>query len=150
MSELTADEKELYKDDLIEARKRIVSSIKSILATRGTKVDNINLMSVNNSMYWWPIGGSDITIDGSGIPFAVGEPSSIKLSSLFGYRLDPVYKIPDTFHHGIDIGAPLETNIIAVRDGNVVEINNDCVFMVILECGSRWGNYIIVSLVMVT
>lgn len=145
MSELTADEKELYKDDLIEARKRIVSSIKSILATRGTKVDNINLMSVNNSMYWWPIGGSDITIDGSGIPFAVGEPSSIKLSSLFGYRLDPVYKIPDTFHHGIDIGAPLETNIIAVRDGNVVEINNDCVSYGDLECGSRWGNYIIVS-----
>ncbi len=145
MSELNADEKELYKDDLITIRKSIVANIKSILASRGTKVDNMNLLNVSNSLYWWPIGGSEITIDGSGNQFALGEPSSIKLSSLFGYRLDPVYKIPDTFHHGIDIGAPLETNIIAVRDGNVVEINNDCVSYGDLECGSRWGNYIIVS-----
>ncbi|HZK08275.1 MAG TPA: M23 family metallopeptidase [Bacteroidales bacterium] len=45
-----------------------------------------------------------------------------RLSSFFGYRMDPFYKVMK-HHEGVDFSAPLGTDIYATGDGVVVEIN---------------------------
>jgi hypothetical protein len=42
-----------------------------------------------------------------------------RLSSYFGYRTDPYYKIPK-FHEGVDFSAPIGTDIYATGDGTVI------------------------------
>lgn len=44
-----------------------------------------------------------------------------RLSSFFGYRLDPFYKVKK-FHKGVDFSAPTGTEIYASGDGVVVEV----------------------------
>ena len=44
-----------------------------------------------------------------------------RLSSFYGYRTDPIYKIKK-FHEGVDFSAPLGTEIYATGDGVVVEV----------------------------
>lgn len=44
-----------------------------------------------------------------------------RISSYYGYRTDPFYKIK-RFHHGVDFSAPLGTPIYATGDGIVKEI----------------------------
>ncbi len=43
-----------------------------------------------------------------------------RLSSYFGYRTDPFYKVPK-FHEGVDFSAPPGTEIYATGDGKVLE-----------------------------
>lgn len=44
-----------------------------------------------------------------------------RLSSYYGYRLDPIYKV-QKFHPGIDFSAPVGTEIYATGDGIVEEV----------------------------
>lgn len=44
-----------------------------------------------------------------------------RLSSYFGYRLDPFYKVMK-FHEGVDFSAPIGTEIYATGDGEVTDI----------------------------
>ncbi|MCD4746460.1 MAG: M23 family metallopeptidase [Bacteroidales bacterium] len=44
-----------------------------------------------------------------------------RLSSYYGYRTDPFYKVKK-FHPGIDFSAPIGTEIYATGDGKVIEI----------------------------
>ena len=44
-----------------------------------------------------------------------------RLSSYYGYRLDPIYKV-QKFHPGIDFSAPVGTEIYATGDGTVEEV----------------------------
>jgi len=44
-----------------------------------------------------------------------------RLSSFFGYRMDPFYKVMK-FHEGVDFSAPVGTDIYATGNGVVVEI----------------------------
>lgn len=44
-----------------------------------------------------------------------------RLSSYFGYRMDPFYKVMK-FHEGVDFSAPIGTDIYATGDGKVVKI----------------------------
>lgn len=145
MKELSETEREEYSEELITIRKRIVENIKSILASRGSKVDAVRLSSINNSLYWWPVGGSEITTDGSGREYAMGEPVSISVSSSFGYRTHPTTGEPNTFHTGIDIAAPEGTNIIAARSGIVETIVEGCISGGDHSCGGGYGNYIVIS-----
>jgi len=46
-----------------------------------------------------------------------------RLSSYYGYRTDPIYKVRK-FHPGIDFSAPTGTEIYATGDGRVVEVKN--------------------------
>lgn len=46
-----------------------------------------------------------------------------RLSSFYGYRTDPIYKIKK-FHEGVDFSAPLGTEIYATGDGVVVEVKS--------------------------
>jgi len=45
-----------------------------------------------------------------------------RLSSYYGYRLDPIYKV-QKFHPGIDFSAPIGTEIYSTGDGIVEEVN---------------------------
>jgi len=44
-----------------------------------------------------------------------------RLSSFYGYRHDPIYKIKK-FHHGVDFSAPQGTPIHAPSEGKVIKI----------------------------
>ncbi len=44
-----------------------------------------------------------------------------RLSSFFGYRTDPIYKVKK-FHHGVDFSAPTGTEIYATGDGIVIQV----------------------------
>ena len=48
-------------------------------------------------------------------------PVSGRISSRFGYRVDPVTKRRNTFHKGIDIAAPAGTPVYAAEDGTVIK-----------------------------
>ncbi|MDD4705968.1 MAG: M23 family metallopeptidase [Bacilli bacterium] len=133
------EEYEKYEEEIIEIRKDIIRYIKSILEEYGSKNKNVNLLSLNNSLYWWPIGGSEIT-QSNGASFALGEPVSFNVTSNFGKR-------GDSFHHGLDIGGAESgtINIIAARNGIVEKVVSDCTMADGLSCGGKYGNYVVLS-----
>jgi len=137
--------KEEYKEDLILIRKKMVKEIKSILETQGIITSNVNLQSVNNSLYWWPIGGSELTTDGSGKEYAFGDPTSIEISSFYGPRTHPTTGEPNSYHSGVDITGPTGTHIVAARAGIVETVVNNCTSGGEHSCGGNYGNYIIIS-----
>lgn len=47
-----------------------------------------------------------------------------QISSYFGYRSDPIYKV-ETFHSGIDFAAPVGTEIFATGDGVVEKVESN-------------------------
>ncbi len=57
------------------------------------------------------------------------------ISSGFGYRIDPVYKV-SKFHAGLDFTAPQGTPIYATADGKVKEANYNA---------SGFGNHVVIS-----
>ena len=150
MSELNETEYEEYNDEIIAIRTRIVEHIKDILDSYGEFAETPDSygMSANSTKYWWPIGGSEIT-ETNGIKMAIGDPLSIEISSTFGKRTDPVYGTEDSNHYGIDIkGVEGVTPVIAAANGVVVTsaegetgtcVNGD------IECGGRFGNYIVIQ-----
>ncbi len=76
----------------------------------------INDGEVSASGYIWPV------------------PDSKRITSYFGPRKQPTAGA-STYHRGIDIGAPMYTNIVAVKDGKVVTATYS----------SSAGNFIIVD-----
>lgn len=46
-------------------------------------------------------------------------PDSKRVTSPYGWRTHPIFK-NRRFHRGVDIGAPTNTNIVAVQDGEVI------------------------------
>jgi hypothetical protein len=67
----------------------------------------------------FPIEGEDIT--------------TAKITSPFGYRKDPLGR-PSDFHHGIDFGVSVGTNVCSITSGIVTEVGHN---------DPTWGNYII-------
>ncbi|MDD2238878.1 MAG: M23 family metallopeptidase [Bacilli bacterium] len=128
-----------YEEEIIEIRKDIISYIKSILEEYGSKKANGNLLNIKNSLFWWPIGGSEIT-ESNGVSFALGEPVTFNVTSDFGKR-------GDSFHHGLDIGGAESgtINIIAARNGIVEKVVSNCTMADGLSCGGKYGNYIVLS-----
>lgn len=138
---------EEYSEQLLEARKKIVDTIKSILASRGSRVDTVNLYGVNNSQYWWPIGSSEITTDGDGKEYAMGDPIPTRLSSPHGERPDPMSG-ERKFHYGIDLAGGGDAGtvpIIAARSGIVEKVVDSCVSYGDNTCGGYLGNHVTIS-----
>ena len=142
---------EKYKDDIVEARKRIIDGIKSILEMYG--LDNFSKVSesfnsANENLYWWPIG-SDETTDSGGVTMAMGDPAKTSISSPYGDRIHPISGVKKK-HNGIDIpGDQGVTNVIASKDGVIVKSTKSdgisCVDGGDQSCGGGFGNYIIIQ-----
>lgn len=143
MWDVSSDEKEANKDEVIKARTRIVDRIKEILYMQtGYSEENINFKPAIGINYWWPIGSVSTSIDG-GKAFASDEPEFSSIIRDFGTSLDSVTN-NYTKNYGIDIGASSssgQTNIIAASNGTVVEVVDIC-DEGDYECGSGYGNYV--------
>ena len=84
----------------------------------------------------YSVDGSDVTSFLCGMQDPVKD-SNYSVSSLFGWR---AYN-PSRMHKGIDLAGESGTPILAVYDGEVVEIQTGQCY----ECGSGYGNYVIIE-----
>jgi len=150
MSELNDSEYKEYEEEIIEARTIIVNNIKGILEFYGefAETPSSSGSSAGSTNYWWPIGGSSIETVGD-TKMAVGDPISTTITSKFGLRTDPVTGVANSTHSGLDIaGQDGVTPIISALNGTVVKsaqgITGTCVNGD-LNCGGKYGNYIIIQ-----
>ncbi len=82
-----------------------------------------------------PLAGSGKERQGAGDAI-FDLPSAGRLTSNFGYRVDPVTGKKGVFHSGIDIAAPAGTPVKAAADG------------IVLECGfysNGYGNLVVIG-----
>ena len=71
-------------------------------------------------------------------------PTSGRISSQFGYRVDPVTKQLNTFHSGIDIAAPTGTPVYAADSGKVADTqfqNTGYGNLIIIQHGTDLATY---------
>lgn len=68
-------------------------------------------------------------------------PETERVTSPFGWRRRP-YSGQIQFHKGIDYGAPLNSPVVAIRDGVVVRVVSGCFDFGNRFCGSQFGNWI--------
>lgn len=100
----------LYSDVLIETAKKM-DQITSRLVVQSKSFDEVFEMAKNKSAFLasipaiQPISNKDLR----------------RLSSFYGYRLDPFYKVMK-FHEGVDFSAPTGTEIYATGDGVVKSV----------------------------
>src|SRR5574344_1970265 len=80
--------------------------------------------------------GSDYTYQYDGRQLQWPAPASRRITSPFGYRIDPIYKIYK-LHNGVDIGAGYGTNIVAAESGTVIAAS--------YGYNSGYGNYIMIN-----
>lgn len=146
-SDLTKEQKEEAADDLIAIRKRIVADIKALLENYGVDTNaNYGFALATGDAYWWPVGGSELTADGTGAEFAMGPPVSTGVSSVYGPRTHPVTGERNKMHWGVDLtrGSGDTTYIIAAKDGVVTKAVNNC-SVGNSSCGGGYGNYVIIT-----
>ncbi len=98
-------------DLLIETTKKL-DQITSQLVVQSKSFDDVFEMAKNKAKFLasmpaiQPINNKDLK----------------RLSSYFGYRMDPFYKVMK-FHEGVDFSAPVGTDIYSTGDGTVVKIS---------------------------
>ncbi len=124
-----------YHNKIIAARQEIILEIKECLeAFYNEHPENVVYFSSISNMYYFPIGGSEITSE-NGKNFAKGNPVSTYI--LKDYN-------PGT-NEGIDIGSFEDNaNIIAVKTGVVSKVVNTC-SSGNKSCNSGYGNMIVIS-----
>jgi len=144
---------EEYEGEIILVRRKIIEDIIFVLNNYGLNIqynyegseqyvyDNID-ESIRRS-YFWPIG-SDETEERDGVIYADGEPASTDVISYYGIRTNKVTG-EDEMHYGIDIaGVDGETNVVAVYNGEVISVVDNCV-VGDYDCNEGLGNMIILS-----
>lgn len=145
----TAEILKEYDEEIKKARNNIIDYIKKILKDyNGYSINGsvTNLSSTTSNSYWWPIGSVETTEDNGKI-FATGEPETSSIYRNYGMSRDDVLNEYNN-NYGIDIiandtvGA---TNIIAVSNGTVSEVENSCKSNDDKECGGGYGNYVIIT-----
>ena len=97
--------------DILIATTEKIDKITSQLVVQSKSFDEVFEMSKNKAKFLssmpaiQPVSNKDLR----------------RLSSFFGYRMDPFYKVMK-HHEGVDFSAPLGTDIYATGDGVVVEV----------------------------
>ena len=86
-----------------------------VLFIPGARMDWVNRQEINGDLFIWPTSG--------------------RISSPYGWRLDPFGSGRREFHTGIDIGAPHGTPILAAMSGRITQVGYNTTF----------GNFIIIS-----
>ena len=81
----------------------------------GARLDYVNLQEINGDLFMWPIRG--------------------RITSPYGYRIDPIGKVVRQFHTGLDIAAPLGTPVGAAMAGRVSAVGYN----------ASSGNYVIIN-----
>lgn len=124
-----------YNDKIIAARQEIILEIKECLdAFYKEHPENVVYFSSISNMYYYPIGGNEVTSE-NGQNYAKGDPVSTYI--LKDYN-------PGT-NEGIDIGSFEDNvNIIAVKTGVVSKVVNTCASGN-KSCNSGYGNMIVIS-----
>lgn len=124
-----------YNDKIIAARQEIILEIKECLdAFYKEHPENVVYFSSISNMYYYPIGGNEVTSE-NGQNYAKGDPVSTYI--LKDYN-------PGT-NEGIDIGSFEDNvNIIAVKTGVVSKVVNTCA-LGNKSCNSGYGNMIVIS-----
>lgn len=124
-----------YNDKIIAARQEIILEIKECLdAFYKEHPENVVYFSSISNMYYYPIGGNEVTSE-NGQNYAKGDPVSTYI--LKDYN-------PGT-NEGIDIGSFEDNvNIIAVKTGVVSKVVNTCTSGN-KSCNSGYGNMIVIS-----
>ncbi|MCR5640452.1 MAG: peptidoglycan DD-metalloendopeptidase family protein [Lachnospiraceae bacterium] len=119
LSDAEALERE-YQEEL-NAQVEVLSAIQAAIAAESSAAadgtqDGTQEVSPSASGFLWPC------------------PSSHRITSDFGPRVSPTGG-SDTYHNGIDIGAPTGTGIIAVQSGTVI----------VSKYSNSAGNYIVIN-----
>ena len=115
LSDAEALEKE-YQEEL-QAQIEVLSAIQAaVAAENAANPDGTVEVSPNASGFIWPC------------------PSSHRITSEFGPRVSPTGG-SDTYHNGIDIGAPTGSAITAVQSGTVI----------VSKYSNSAGNYIVIN-----
>jgi murein DD-endopeptidase MepM/ murein hydrolase activator NlpD len=97
--------------DILVATTEKIDKITSQLVVQSKSFDEVFEMSKNKAKFLssmpaiQPVSNKDLR----------------RLSSFFGYRMDPFYKVMK-HHEGVDFSAPVGTDIYATGDGVVVEV----------------------------
>lgn len=142
MSELEPHEYEKYKEDIIIARKRIITGIKSVLESYKNELSNVSMIKGTKSTYWWPIGSDEVT-DSEGIKMSIGAPSSVNIVGNYGLTAGNV------MNNGINIsGVDGVTNVVAARDGTVISVSDENGGLCTngdVSCGGEYGNFVIIQ-----
>lgn len=107
-------------------------------------IDEKNMDNFLEGCFWWPIGSNSTTLE-NGVLFAKEEPATIKITSSFGYRNQPIAGASSN-HPAIDIGGGVngQTNIIAVAEGKVTKTITNCVEGN-KSCGGGLGNAVYIE-----
>ncbi len=104
-----------YKNsELVIYVSRKLSSVASQLYYQSKSYDEVFEMAKNKSQMLACIPAI--------IPLKESEITQI--SSYFGYRTDPVYRV-SKFHSGMDFAAPVGTDVFVTGDGTVEEVENN-------------------------
>lgn len=99
----------------------------------------------DDSGFWWPVGSNETTTK-NGKTFASGQPALTSISSPFSsYRA-----LTGRAHYGFDIGSGGKIgvyNLIAIKSGTVIKVNNTCEDNGYLGngCGGQLGNYVTID-----
>ncbi|MCX4365230.1 MAG: M23 family metallopeptidase [Bacilli bacterium] len=144
---------EEYEGEIVLVRRKIIDDIIFILNNYGLEITynygtsqefiEANIEESERKSYFWPIG-SDETEERDGVIYADGEPASTDVISYYGVRTNPVTG-EDEMHYGIDIaGVEGETNVVAVYNGEVISIVDNCT-VGDYDCNEGLGNMIILS-----
>ncbi|HPE33822.1 MAG TPA: M23 family metallopeptidase [Bacteroidales bacterium] len=111
--------------NLLKATTEKIDQITSQLVVQSKSFDEVFEMAKNKAQFIASIPAIQ----------PVSNKDLRRLSSYYGYRMDPFYKVMK-FHEGVDFSAPIGTEIYATGDGIVVSVE---------KSRSHYGNNVLID-----